>query len=264
MNILDKIIRTKHRELIDAKKQTPIAELEMHLDLSNRGFVKALQAQVSTGKPGIIAEIKKASPSKGIIREDFNPTAIAKSYAKAGAACLSVLTDKEYFQGAPEHLKQVRAACELPILRKDFIIDPYQVFETKTMGADCILLIVAALDQTTLAALHELAIELNLDVLIEVHDQTELERALEIDNPLIGINNRNLKTFETRLENTLELLHLIPDNRIVVTESGIHNAADVKHMRDNNVHCFLVGESMMRAENPGTKLQELFYKTQPE
>lgn len=259
MNILDKIIATKKQEVAQAKKDMPLIELEAQLSTPVRGFVNALNIQLENQKPGIIAEIKKASPSKGVIREDFQPMTIAKSYEKAGATCLSVLTDKPYFQGSPENLKQAKHACALPILRKDFIIDAYQIFESKAMGADCILLIVAALDQPHLEALHEIAIELNLDVLIEVHDKYELERALEIPNKLIGINNRNLKTFETSLSNTLDLLAFIPPQKIVVTESGIHTAKDVQQMRSHHVNCFLVGESMMRAKDPGLKLKELFF-----
>ncbi len=262
MNILDKIIAEKHREVAKAKSLIPLnaleAKLATQLASSNRGFVKAIQTCFSNHKPAIIAEVKKASPSQGVIRENFDPIEIAKSYAAAQATCLSVLTDEKFFQGSVSYLTAARAACNLPILRKDFIIDPYQVFETKAMNADCLLLIVAALEQTQLVTLHKLAQEINLDVLIEIHNRVELDRALQLNNILIGINNRNLKTFETSLNNTLDLLSFIPTDRIIVTESGIHTPADVKLMRKNNVNCFLIGESMMRAKNPGEKLQELF------
>lgn len=261
MNILDKIIAQKKLEIAAAKKITPMKELEMRLTTPPRGFIRAIETKLATHKPAVIAEIKKASPSQGVIRENFDLAAIAKSYAAASAACLSVLTDEQFFQGSANYLQEARSACNLPILRKDFIIDPYQVFETKAMNADCLLLIVAALDQHQLITLHELAREVNLDVLLEVHDHAELERALQLDNKLIGINNRNLKTFTTSLNTTIDLLKFIPENRIVVTESGIHTAADVKFMREHHVHCFLVGESMMRAENPGEKLKALFLPT---
>lgn len=258
MNILDNIISQKIIEVAEAKKKLPLIELETHLTTPTRGFVAKIEATLTENKPAIIAEIKKASPSQGVIRENFDPTAIAESYAAAGATCLSVLTDEKFFQGSSDYLQMARNACNLPILRKDFIIDPYQVFETKAMNADCLLLIVAALDQAHLIALHELAREVNLDVLIEVHNRVELEQALLLNNKLIGVNNRNLKTFDTSLSTTIDLLQLIPSDRIVVTESGIHTPADVRIMQENNVNCFLVGESMMRAENPGKKLQELF------
>lgn len=258
MNILDKIIAQKKLEVTAAKLRMPLIELETHLTTPSRGFLSAIETQLAAKKPGIIAEIKKASPSKGVIRENFDPGAIAKSYAAAGATCLSVLTDEKFFQGSASYLQEARAACSLPVLRKDFIIDPYQVFETKAMQADCLLLIVAALTQQQLLTLHEVAREINLDVLCEVHDREELDRALRLDNKLIGINNRNLKTFETSLDTTLDLLEFIPHDHIVVTESGIHTSDDVQHMREHQVNCFLVGESMMRAEDPGKKLKELF------
>lgn len=224
-----------------------------------RGFMRALQANIAQGKPAVIAEIKKASPSKGVLRADFKPAEIAQSYARGGAACLSVLTDVDFFQGADAYLQQARAACALPVIRKDFIIDPYQVYEARVINADCILLIAAALQDTQMQDLLELANELGMDVLLEVHDAEELERALKINAPLIGINNRNLRTFETRLNTTLDLLKMIPGDKLVVTESGIHNRADVMLMRDNNVHAFLVGEAFMVAEDPGGKLHELFF-----
>ena len=223
-----------------------------------RGFVAALRREIEAGRPAVIAEIKKASPSKGLLRADFHPAQIARSYAEHGATCLSVLTDVEFFQGADDFLVQARAACALPVLRKDFIVDPYQVYEARVMGADCILLIVAALGDAQLLELNALAHELHLDVLVEVHDGTELERALTLNTPLIGINNRNLRTFETRLQTTLELLPQIPDDCLVVTESGIHTPADVALMRQHGVHAFLIGEAFMRAPDPGVALGRLF------
>jgi indole-3-glycerol phosphate synthase len=220
--------------------------------------VNALVNRVAEGKPAVIAEIKKASPSKGIIRANFDPVEIAKSYAEAGATCLSVLTDIDFFQGFDAYLVDARNACDLPVIRKDFIVDAYQVYEARVMGADCILLIVAALDDAKLTELSDLAAELGLDVLVEVHDEAELERALKLPNKLVGINNRNLRTFETSLDTTLSMLDKIPDDRLVVTESGIHTPEDIKLMRDNNVNCFLVGEAFMVAEDPGEKLRELF------
>ena len=214
---------------------------------------------MQNGCPAVIAEIKKASPSKGIIREDFNPAEIAASYAQGGATCLSVLTDMEFFQGADEYLALARQSCEIPVLRKDFMIDPYQVYESRVIGADCILLIVAALGDATLLELSQLAHHLNMDVLVEVHDKEELERALRLNCRLIGINNRNLRTFETKLETTIELLAGIPEDRIVVTESAIHTRQDIELMLDNGVNAFLVGEAFMRAAQPGEKLAELFY-----
>jgi len=221
--------------------------------------VEAIRKRLDGGEPAVIAEIKKASPSKGVIRPDFDPAAIAKSYEAGGAACLSVLTDVDFFQGADEYLVQARTACALPVLRKDFIVDPYQVVEARAIGADCILLIAAALDDTRMQELAGTAQELGLDVLVEVHDGEELERALRLELPLVGINNRDLRTFETRLETTLELLDAIPGDRIVVTESGIHTPDDVARMREHGVHAFLVGETFMRAEQPGERLAELFF-----
>ena len=223
-----------------------------------RGFVQSIEAKLLGKQAAVIAEIKKASPSKGVIRANFDPAAIAKSYQDGGAACLSVLTDVDFFQGADAYLQQAKAACALPVLRKDFVIDPYQVYEARVLGADCILLIVAALSDTQLLDLSQLAAELDLDVLVEVHDAEELERALSLNTKLIGINNRNLRTFETRLETTLDLLPAIPDDRIVVTESAIHNREDVKRMQQNGVNSFLVGEAFMRADDPGQMLKALF------
>ena len=213
---------------------------------------------MAAGEAAVIAEIKKASPSKGVIREDFDPVAIAEAYQRGGAACLSVLTDRDFFQGHEDYLSAAREACDLPVIRKDFIVDPYQVVEARAIGADCILLIVAALDDATLAELDAAARELGMDVLVEVHDRTELERALRLELDLVGINNRNLRTFETRLETTLDLLDAVPPGCLVVTESGIHGRADVARMRASGVHAFLVGEAFMRAEDPGAELQYLF------
>jgi indole-3-glycerol phosphate synthase len=223
-----------------------------------RGFAAALDARIQSGEAGVIAEIKKASPSKGLLREDFIPADIAQSYQTGGAACLSVLTDEDFFQGADAYLQEARAACKLPVIRKDFIIDPYQVYEARAIGADCILLIVACLDDERLRQLNDLAHELGMDVLIEVHDKKELKRALRVDNRLIGVNNRNLRTFEVSLSTTLELLASVPEDRILVTESGIHTAYDVQLLRRKGVGAFLVGEAFMRAPDPGAKLAELF------
>jgi indole-3-glycerol phosphate synthase len=223
-----------------------------------RGFEMALQRTISQGKPAIIAEIKKASPSRGVIRKDFDPVAIAKSYADAGATCLSVLTDRDFFQGDDEYLKSARAACEVPVLRKDFMIDPYQIYESRLLGADCILLIVSALDDQKLHELADLSTTLGMDVLTEVHDREELERALVLRLPLIGINNRNLRTFETDINTTIGLLPDVFHDRTVITESGIHSKDDVALMRKHNVNAFLVGESFMMAADPGEKLKTLF------
>ncbi len=259
-DILKKIVARKHEEVAARRARVSQAELTERLDGADepRGFVNALQAKLDGGLPAVIAEIKKASPSKGVLREDFRPAEIARSYAEGGAACLSVLTDVDFFQGRDAYLKQARAACTLPVIRKDFIVDPYQVVEARAIGADCILLIVACLEDGQLHALNGLAHELGMDVLIEVHDGSELERALQTRNRLIGINNRNLRTFEVSLQTTLELLPRIPDDRLVVTESGILAPGDVQLMRRNEVHAFLVGEAFMRAEDPGARLAELF------
>jgi indole-3-glycerol phosphate synthase len=223
-----------------------------------RDFVGSIHKKIMANKAAVIAEIKKASPSKGVIREDFKPAEIAKSYEKAGAACLSVLTDEQYFQGSAAYLKQARAACKLPVLRKDFIIDEYQVFEARAMGADCILLIVAALELAQMQKLEALANELGMAVLVEVHDADELALALQLDTPLIGINNRNLRTFEVSLQTTLDLLKIMPEDRFVVTESGIFTPDDVKLMMDNQVQGFLVGEAFMRQDDPGAELARVF------
>jgi indole-3-glycerol phosphate synthase len=260
--ILKKIIARKHEEIAERRQQQSVADLEALIKQQSacRGFVDAMAAKLSAGQSAVIAEAKKASPSKGVIREDFDPAAIAKSYQAGGAACLSVLTDADFFQGSEAYLIQARAACSLPVIRKDFIVDPYQVVEARSIGADCILLIVSALEDTQMAELDQAAKALGMDVLIEVHDQQELERSLPLGNTLVGINNRNLNTFETSLETTFELLSMIPDDRIVVTESSIHTPADVSAMREKGVNAFLVGEAFMRAETPGDKLSELFFQ----
>jgi indole-3-glycerol phosphate synthase len=259
-DILQKILGRKQEEIAERSEQLPLAELRSRSAqaLPSRGFVQAIKTHIADKRPAVIAEIKKASPSKGVMRENFDPAAIARSYEEGGATCLSVLTDVDFFQGADEYLQLAKAACALPVLRKDFIIDPYQVYEARAIGADCILLIVAALDDTRLRELAQQAADLSMDVLVEVHDADELERALKIECPLIGINNRNLRTFETRLSTTLDLLSRIPDDRIVVTESGIHTPEDVHLMRDNGVNAFLVGEAFMVAEDPGARLGDLF------
>lgn len=259
-DILVKILNRKREEIEERSRLISIDKLKTQLKFASppRGFVAAMVNNVAVGKPAVIAEIKKASPSKGVMRPDFHPDEIAKSYAKHGATCLSVLTDIDFFQGFDAYLADARNACELPVIRKDFIIDPYQVYEARVIGADCILLIVAALDDVTLKELSELAAELGMDVLVEVHDEEELQRALKLPNKLVGINNRNLRTFETSLDTTIAMLDKIPNDRLVVTESGIHTPEHVKLMREHNVHAFLVGEAFMKADEPGEKLQELF------
>jgi indole-3-glycerol phosphate synthase len=259
-DILKKIIKRKAEEVAERQEQSSIELLQEGLSKASpvRGFVNAIEQKITLGKAGVIAEVKKASPSKGVIREDFQPAEIAQSYAQAGAACLSVLTDIDFFQGADSYLQQARAACELPVIRKDFFIDPYQVYEARSLGADCILLIAACLSDQQMTDLNTLAHTLGMDVLIEVHDAEELQRALPLNNRLIGINNRDLRSFETSLNTTIDLLKQIPDDRIVVTESGIHTKEDVQLMQHNGVNAFLVGEAFMRANDPGTKLAELF------
>lgn len=259
-DILRKIIKRKTEEVVERSARLGMPELSARAEAmpEPRGFVAAIEAKLARGESAVIAEIKKASPSKGLLREDFRPAEIAQSYAQAGAACLSVLTDADFFQGSEDYLQQARAACKLPVLRKDFIIDPYQVYEARAIGADCILLIVAALDDVQLRDLSQLAATLKMDVLVEVHNAAELERALVLPLRLIGINNRNLRTFETSLRTTIDLLERIPDDRIVVTESGIHTAADVALMREHKVNAFLVGEAFMRAPDPGVALRALF------
>jgi indole-3-glycerol phosphate synthase len=259
-DILKRILAVKAAEVAAARASKPLAEVAAAALAAApaRDFAGALAAKVSAGLPGVIAEIKKASPSKGLLRERFDPAAIARSYERHGAACLSVLTDSQFFQGRLEDLKLARAACTLPVLRKDFMIDAYQVYEARAAGADCILLIAAALEDVSMRELEDLAEKLGLAVLVEVHDGDELDRALHLKTPLIGINNRNLRTFETRLETTLDLLERIPDGRIVVTESGILAPDDVARMRERQVCAFLVGEAFMRAEDPGVELNRLF------
>jgi indole-3-glycerol phosphate synthase len=254
LSILERIVAAKRAEIAAAKKKTTDIKTRAAGAPPVRDFVAALRAR----QPAVIAEIKRASPSRGVLRADFDPAAIAKSYENAGAACMSVLTDAEFFQGAPEHLAQARAACGLPALRKDFLIDPYQVYEARALGADCVLLIVACLDDEQLRELESLAHKVGMAVLVEVHDAAELARALKLKTPLIGINNRNLRSFETRLETTIELLPRIPPGRLVITESGILSKADVARMRQHGVHAFLVGEAFMRAPDPGAELKSLF------
>ena len=253
MSILEKILAVKRAEVAAAKRAVADIEARARAAPASRDFVGALRAK----KPAVIAEIKRASPSKGLLRTNFDPAAIARSYERAGAACMSVLTDREFFQGSPEDLIKAKAACALPALRKDFLIDPYQAFEARALGADCVLLIVACLQDAELRAFEKTAHALGMAVLVEVHDAQELERALALETPLIGINNRNLRTFETRLETTLELLPRVPEGRIVVTESGILARADVARMRAAGVDTFLVGEAFMRADDPGAALQAL-------
>lgn len=259
-DILTRILATKAKELAAAEAAIPLSEMRALAGSSPkpRDFAGALRAKIASGRSAVIAEIKKASPSKGLLRPIFDPAAIAGRYEAGGAACLSVLTDRDYFQGRPEHLSAAREACSLPALRKDFLIDEYQVLESRALGADCILLIVAALDDARLAALEASALELGMDVLVEVHDGSELDRALKLATPLIGINNRNLRTFDVSLETTLDLLPRIPADRLVVTESGILAPADVARMRARGVHAFLVGEAFMRAADPGAALATLF------
>ncbi len=259
-DILQRILARKAEEIAMRSAQLPLAELAARVaDLPpTRGFVDALIGKIDAGLPGVIAEVKKASPSKGVIRADFDPAAIAASYAQAGAACLSVLTDADFFQGSEAYLQQARAACALPVLRKDFTIDAWQVYEARMIGADAILLIVAALDDATLLELSLLAAELDLDVLVEVHDEAELQRALDVPATLIGVNNRNLRTFETSLDTTLRLRTQVDDERVLVTESGIHTREDVRVLREAGVGAFLVGEAFMRAADPGAELARLF------
>jgi len=259
-DVLQRILTRKREEIQARAEALSLADLSALAAVAEppRGFRAALSARIEVGRPAVIAEVKKASPSKGLLREDFDPAAIARSYAEHGAACLSVLTDVDFFQGADAYLQQARAACGLPVLRKDFVLDPYQVQEARALGADCILLIVSALDDTSLRDLHRLAGELGMDALVEVHDREELERALRLGADLVGINNRNLRSFETRLETTLELRAAVPPEVLLVTESGILEAADVARMRAADIHAFLVGEAFMRADDPGAALERLF------
>jgi len=259
-DILKKILARKVEEIRDRSARVALAELSSraHDAPPTRAFAAALEGKIEDGLPGVIAEIKKASPSKGVMRPDFDPAAIARSYAANGAACLSVLTDADFFQGSEAFLAAARGACELPVLRKDFTIDPYQVYEARAIGADCILLIVAAVGDAALVELALLAAELGLDVLVEVHDEEELERALAIPAPLIGVNNRDLRTFETTIETTLRLAPSIPYDRLLVTESGIRTPDDVARLRAEGIEAFLVGETFMRADDPGAALAKLF------
>lgn len=259
-DILRRIIDRKIEEVRERQRSAPLATLQrqaLAADLP-RGFVRAIQQRIAEHGTAVIAEIKRASPSKGLLRADFRPADIARSYAAGGAACLSVLTDRDFFQGSEAHLQVARAACPLPVLRKDFIVDPYQIYEARAIGADCILLIVAALNDASLTALAALAAELGMDVLVEVHDGAELERALQLNLPLVGINNRDLRSFQTTLQTTLDLLSRIPPHVTVVTESGILTADDVALMQRHGVHAFLVGEAFMRAPDPGAELRRLF------
>ena len=258
--ILDTILRRKHEEVAARREQVSLFELKTRAASAPplRGFADAVAAKIANGEAAVIAEVKKASPSKGVIRADFDPVAIARSYEVGGAACLSVLTDVDFFQGSDAYLQQARAACALPVLRKDFTIDEYQVVQARALGADAILLIVACLDDAQLADLEAAALALGLAVLVEVHDGAELERALRLKTPLVGINNRNLRSFEVSLETTIGLLPAVPADRLLVTESGILAPADVRRMRDAGVHAFLVGEALMRAPDPGAALAALF------
>lgn len=259
-DILKKIVDVKRQEVAAALKRKSFEAVRADAEsrVLTRDFVGALRHKIAAGQAAVIAEIKKASPSKGVLREDFIPADIAQSYAEHSAACLSVLTDKAFFQGSVDYLKQARASCDLPVLRKDFMVDAYQVYEARAMGADCILLIVACLDDAQMAELEAIARSLDMAVLVEVHDGDELQRALKLKTPLVGINNRNLRTFEVSLDTTLGMLKDVPADRLLITESGILNRADVQKMRDANVHAFLVGEAFMRAPDPGVALAELF------
>ena len=267
-NVLDKIVAVKREEVAAAQKKLPLAEVRADAEsrVLTRDFVGALRAKVAAGQAAVIAEVKKASPSKGVIRADFVPADIAQSYAigntdaggNVSAACLSVLTDRQFFQGSPDYLKQARASCNLPVLRKDFMVDPYQIYESRAMGADCILLIAACLSDTQMAELEAIALGLDMAVLVEVHDGAELQRALKLKTQLVGINNRDLRSFDVRLETTLDLLPEVPAERLLVTESGIATRADVQRLRAAGVHAFLVGETFMRAPEPGEALAALF------
>lgn len=258
--VLRKIIARKWEEIAARKQNTSLADIKIRAteQLPARGFVNAIEKKIAQGKAGVIAEIKKASPSKGVIREHFVPAELARSYEQGGAACLSVLTDVDFFQGADAYLLQARAAVNIPVIRKDFLVDEYHIYEARALGADCVLLIVAALEPAKLKELNDLAHEIGLDVLVEVHDEKELDIALQLPNKLIGINNRNLHTFDVTLETTYKLLNQIGSDRIVVTESGILAPVDVQAMRAKNVNAFLVGEAFMRVEDPGAALSEFF------
>ena len=259
-NILDTIIATKFEEIKGSQKIKSLEELKDEVKRASqpRGFVKSIETQLSKNKAAVIAEIKKASPSKGVIRENFNPKEIAISYEKGGATCLSVLTDQKYFQGHADYLKEARATCSLPVLRKDFMLDTYQIYEARAMGADCILLIVAALPLDLMQELEEITHSLSMNVLVEVHNQEELDLALQLKTPLLGINNRNLKTFDVSLDTTFDLIENISSDKIIVTESGIFTSNDVKLMQDHHVNTFLIGEAFMRESDPGHSLKNLF------
>jgi len=261
-DILQRILTVKAQEVAEAQSRMTLAEVQAAARAAApaRDFAGTLRSKIAAGLPAVIAEVKKASPSKGVLREQFDPAAIAATYERHGAACLSVLTDRQFFQGRLDDLRAARAACGLPALRKDFMMDPYQVYEARAAGADCILLIVAALEFSRMVELEAIAQELGMSVLVEVHDSEELDAALKLRTPLLGINNRNLRTFETTLDTTLELLQRVPDSRLVITESGILGPEDVKKMRAHNVHGFLVGEAFMRAADPGVELERLFGK----
>ena len=260
-DILKKILARKVEEIEQRSFKIDINEMRKCAEQADppRGFVNSLKHRLKSGDPAVIAEIKKASPSKGVIRSDFDPVQIARSYALGGAACLSVLTDVDFFQGHDDYLIAARKACSLPVIRKDFMIDPYQVYEARHLGADCILLIVAALEDENIARLYQLSTELGMDTLVEVHDRSELVRAMQLDLPFVGINNRDLRNFETSLSTTLDLLEDIPEDCFVVTESGIHTLEDIQLMREHNVNAFLVGEAFMRAPQPGQQLEALFF-----
>jgi len=259
-DILNQIIAVKREEIAAAQRKIPLAAMRADAEsrVLTRDFEGAMRRKIAAGKSAVIAEVKKASPSKGVIRADFIPADIAQSYAEFGAACLSVLTDRQFFQGQVDYLKQARASCDLPVLRKDFMVDAYQIYESRAMGADCVLLIAACLEDPQMAELEAIARSLDMAVLVEVHDRAELERALKLKTPLIGINNRDLRTFEVSLETTLGMLKDVPADRLPVTESGIATPADVKKMRDAGVYAFLVGEAFMRADDPGEALAALF------
>ena len=260
-DILNRILQRKSEEIAVAREQVPLEQLQQQLKSVSapRGFIRSLRDKQSGGTSAVIAEIKKASPSKGVIREDFDPVAIARSYATGGASCLSILTDRDFFQGHDDYLVAARNACRLPVIRKEFIVDPYQVYQARAIGADCILLIVAALEEQALKDLYSLSGDLGMDTLVEVHNQHELEQAMQLELDIIGINNRDLHSFETSLSTTLDLLNQLPETCLVVTESGIHRNEDVQLMRDHGVNSFLVGEAFMRAEDPGAELRALFF-----
>lgn len=259
-DILDKIVAVKREEVAASMRQKPLAVVRADAQsrVLTRDFEAAMRAKIAAGQSAVIAEIKKASPSKGVLRDNFVAADIAQSYAEFGAACLSVLTDQQFFQGSVDYLKQARASCELPVLRKDFMIDAYQIYEARAMGADAILLIAACLDDAQMADMESVARSMDMSVLVEVHDRAELERALKLNTKLVGINNRNLKTFEVSLQTTLDMLPDVPSDRLLITESGIQTPDDVVRMREANVHAFLVGEAFMRANEPGEALAQLF------